>query len=275
MSGFETVIYEKKDGIGTVTLNRPEIMNVYNIRMRDELVQVLAAIRDDDEVRVGIFQGAGERAFCAGADLNDFLSAPTPCRARQIRWERDVWGLLLNVPQPLIASLHGYVLGSGLEIALFCDLRITSDSAVFGLPEVALGIIPAAGGTQTLPRIVGQAKALEILLTHRWIGAKEAHRIGLVNRWVPKENLTKVVRAMAKKLAALDPSVLRRVKKAVAQGLDLPLEAGLKLERRLAICPISQARRDRCGSEKVARPLNGPDSESRSAAQSFRLREER
>ena len=119
MSGFEVLIYEKMDKVGYVTLNRPEALNAYNIQMRDELYEVLGAVRDDDDVRAVVFRGAGEKAFCAGADLSEFLTAPSPVIARQVRWERDVWGLFLSIPLPMIAALHGYVLGSGIEIALF------------------------------------------------------------------------------------------------------------------------------------------------------------
>ncbi|MDP6101374.1 MAG: enoyl-CoA hydratase/isomerase family protein, partial [Dehalococcoidia bacterium] len=150
-SGFETLLYLKEGGIAWVVLNRPKAFNAYNVRMRDELYQVLYAIRDDPDVGVVVFRGEG-RAFCAGADLTEFLTAPAPTTARRARWERDVWGLLLGLPQPLIAALHGYVLGSGMEIALCCDLRLAAQGTRLGLPEVGLGIIPAAGGTQTLPR---------------------------------------------------------------------------------------------------------------------------
>ena len=199
MSAFETLIYEKEDALALVTLNRPQFLNAYNIQMRDDLFEVLHAIRDDDEVRVALFKGAGEKAFCAGADLSEFLTAPPPVIARQIRFDRDVWGLFLSIPQPLIAVLHGYVLGSGIEMALCCDLRITSDNAQFGLPEVALGIIPAAGGTQTLPRAVGRAGALEMLLTGRWMDAREALQIKLVNRVVPADRLLETAREVAEK----------------------------------------------------------------------------
>lgn len=198
MSGFKTLIYEKKDSIASVTLNRPQVLNIYNIQMRDDLYEVLRAIKDDSEVRVAIFKGAGEKAFCAGADLSEFLTAPFPIVARQVRFERDVWGLFLSIPQPLIAALQGYVLGSGIEIALCCDIRIASEDVRFGLPEVGLGIIPAAGGTQTIPRIVGRARALEMLLTNRWIGGEEAFRFGLVNRVVPKEKLYQTTEEMQK-----------------------------------------------------------------------------
>jgi len=234
MSGFKTLIYEKSEGIASVTLNRPELLNVYNIQMRDDLHQVLRAIRDDPDVRVAIFRGAGDKAFCAGADLSEFLTAPSPTLARRARWRRDVWGLFLSIPQPLIAAVHGYVLGSGIEIALCCDIRIASKGARFGLPEVGLGIIPAAGGTQTLPRTVGRARALEMLLTNRWIDSEEAYRIGLVNRVVEKGELLKAAEEMAQKIASYSPIAVRYAKQAVLRGCDLTLAEGLDLEKRLA-----------------------------------------
>lgn len=235
MDGFKTLIYEKKDGIAYVTLNRPQVLNIYNVQMRDDLYQILSAIRDDPEVLVAIFKGTGEKAFCAGADLSEFLTAPPPTEARKARFERDVWGLFLNIPQPLIAALHGYVLGSGIEIALCCDIRIASEDAKFGLPEVGLGIIPAAGGTQTLPRTVGKAKALEMLLTNRWIDAEEAARIGLVNKVVTRSKLLEVAEEMAKKIASYNPVAVRNAKQAVMRGLELPIAEGLDLEKRLAL----------------------------------------
>jgi len=234
MSAFETLIYEKEGTLALVTLNRPRVLNAFNIQMRDDLFEVLTAIRDDDEVRVALLKGAGEKAFCVGADLSEFLTAPSPVAARQIRFDRDVWGLLLNIPQPLIAVLHGYVLGSGIEMALCCDLRIASDDAQFGLPEVELGIIPAAGGTQTLPRAVGRACALEMLLTGRRINAQEALQRKLVNRVVPADRLLETARGMAEKIAARDPDVIKGIKKAVMDGMDLPLAQGLDLEKMLA-----------------------------------------
>ena len=234
MDGFKTLIYEKNDGIAYVTLNRPESLNVYNIQMRDDLYEILGAIKDDNEVKIGIFKGSGEKAFCAGADLSEFLTAPPPVLARQVRWEHDLWGLFLNIPQPLIAALHGYVLGSGIEIALCCDIRIASQDVRFGLPEVGLGIIPAAGGTQTLPRLVGRGKALEMLLTNQWVDAEEARRIGLVNQVVPKERLLQDAEEMARKIASHDPLAVRYAKRAVIKGLDLTVSQGLDLERMLA-----------------------------------------
>lgn len=234
MNGFETLIYEKEDRIANVTLNRPEVLNAYNIRMRNDLFEVLGAIRDDPDVRVAIFKAEGEKAFCAGADLSEFLTAPSPVIARQVRFGRDVWGLFLSLPQPLIAAVHGYVIGSGIEIALCCDIRIAAEDARFRLPEVGLGIIPAAGGTQTLPRTVGRAKALEMLLTNRWVDGKEAYEMGLVNQVVPRDKLLQTVEEMAKKIVSYDPMAVRNAKQAVVRGLDLALSEGLDLEKRLA-----------------------------------------
>jgi len=234
VTGFETVIYEKRDGIAEITLNRPQALNRYNIKMRDELYEVLSAVRDDPDVQVVIFSGAGERAFCVGADLTEFGTAPSPVIARQVRWERDVWGLLDSLKQPLIASLHGYVLGSGVEIASFCDIRIASTDAVFGMPEVALGMIPAAGGSQTLPRNIGIGKALQLLLSCEYIDSEEALRIGLVNRVVDREKLSSVAEAMAKDIKSNNSMVVRYAKEAVKRGRDLPLGQGLALERGIA-----------------------------------------
>ena len=234
MSGFETLIYEKQDGIAYVTLNRPEALNAYNIQMRDDLYEVLGAIVDDDEVRVVILKGAADKAFCAGADLSEFLSAPPPVGARKVRFERDVWGRLLNIAQPTIAALHGYVLGSGLEIALCCDMRIASFDTQFGLPEVGLGIIPAAGGTQTLPRTIGRSRALEMLLTNRWISGQEAFQFHLVNRVVAREELLATTEKMARRIASFDPAAVRCAKQAVQRGTEMTLREGLNLERILA-----------------------------------------
>ena len=234
MSSFETVIFEKQAGIAYVTLNRPQVLNVYNIQMRDELYQILGAIKDDTEVMVVVFKGAGERAFCAGADLSEFLTAPSPTVARQVRWERDIWGLFISLPQPLIVALHGYVLGSGIEIALCCDIRIASGDTQFGLPEVGLGIIPAAGATQTLPRALGRARAFQMMLTGSRVSAKEALDMRLVNRVVPNDKLLPIVESLARQIALFDPVAVRSVKQAIVRGLDLSLPEGLDLEKRLA-----------------------------------------
>jgi len=241
MSDFEVIIYEKQNGTGSITLNRPQNLNAYNIQMRDELYQVLGAIEDDPDVRVAILKGAGERAFCAGADLTEFLTAPSPVIAREVRWERDIWGLFLGISKPLIAALHGYVLGSGLEMALCCDIRVASEDVQFGVPEMGLGIIPAAGGSQTLPRVIGRGHALEMLLSGRWVKAEEAYRLKLVNRVVPREELLPTVEKLADKIKSYSPQALSCAKQAITQGLDLRLEQGLALEERLGYCLVSQS----------------------------------
>jgi enoyl-CoA hydratase/carnithine racemase len=243
MGGFETAIYEKTEqGVAYVTLNRPQALNAFSVRMRDELFEILTAIKQDDEVRVAVFQGSGDKAFCAGADLKEFLTAPSVIKARKIRARRDLWRLFLSTPQPLIAALHGYVLGSGIEIALFCDFRIASEDAIFGLPEVGLGILPGAGGTQTLPRILGMAGALDMLLTGRRLNGQEALQMGLVNRIVPRNELFPTVDGIAQTIASFDPVVVRNAKQAVTKGMDMTLAQGLDLEWRLA----AKAKQGKC-----------------------------
>jgi len=232
MGGFETIILDKKGHIAYITLNRPQVLNIYNVRMRDELFEALSAIKSDEDVHVAIIRGAGEKAFCAGADLSEFLSAPAPTSARHVRWHRDVWGLFLNLPQPVIGALHGYVFGSGIEMAMCCDIRIATEDAVFGLPEVALGFIPAAGATQTVPRAVGPGHALDLLLTGRRVGAKEALAMRLVNRVVPRADLMTEAEKLADKIAGYDQKTVRRLKKSVSRGLDLPV-GSLYLQLRL------------------------------------------
>lgn len=235
MSGFETVIYEKEGSIARLTLNRPQALNAFSVRMRDDLFEILGAIKADDEVRAVVLGGAGDKAFCAGADLKEFLTAPSAVKARHIRSVRDLWRLFLSMPQPLIAALHGYVLGSGIEIALYCDLRIASQDAVFGFPEVELGILPAAGGTQTLPRALGLSGALDMLLTGRRLSAQEAHLRGMVSRVVPREELLPAAVDMAQKIASFDPVVVRNAKQSLIRGLDMTLDQGLDFEWRLAV----------------------------------------
>jgi enoyl-CoA hydratase/carnithine racemase len=235
MSNFETIIFEKHGPVAYVTLNRPRVLNVYSVQMRDDLYEVLNAIKADDEIRVVIVKGAGEKAFCAGADLSEFLTAPSVVKARQIRVLRDLWGLFRSMPQPLIAALHGYVLGSGMEIALFCDIRIAAENVIFGLPEMGLGIIPGAGGTQTLPRVIGLSRSLDMLLTNRRMDAQEALNAGLVSRVVPGDRLLETADEMARKIASYSVTAVRNAKQAILQGLDMSLQQGLELERRLAV----------------------------------------
>jgi enoyl-CoA hydratase/carnithine racemase len=235
MRGFETLIFEKTGHIAGITLNRPDALNAHNVQMRDDLFEVLSTVYADDDVRVVLIKGAGEKAFCAGADLSEFLTAPPPTAAREVRFDRDLWGLFIRIPQPLIAAVHGYVLGSGIEIALCCDICIASEEARFGLPEMGLGMIPAAGGTQTVPRAVGTGKALEMILTNRWISAGEALKAKMINRVVPRDRLYETAALMALEIAAKDPKVVRCAKAAVARGMDLSLARGLSMETKLVL----------------------------------------
>jgi enoyl-CoA hydratase/carnithine racemase len=240
---FDTLLYERRDdGVATITLNRPQVLNAYNIQMRDDLFAALSAVRDDDEVRVLVMRGAG-RAFCAGADLTEFGTAPSPTAARRIRFGRDVWRLLNGLSVPIIAALHGYVFGSGLEIALLCDVRVAAEGTQFGLPEVRLGMIPAAGGTQTLSPVIGVGPALDMLLTGRRIDSSEAQRLKLISRLAPADYLEAEVDTLARDLASRDPLVLRAIKQAVKGGRGLTMEQGLDLESRLVAILASARRR--------------------------------
>ena len=234
-------MYSKSGAVAHIVLNRPRVMNAYNVQMRDELFVTLEAVRDDPDVRAAVISGAGERAFCAGADLTEFGTAPSLAIARQVRWERDIWGLFLSLGKPLIAAMRGYVIGSGVEIACLCDIRITADDAQFAMPEVALGMIPAAGGTQTLRRVVGASRALEMVLSNRRVGAEEARRIGLAHTVVPTDALMEEAEDAARQLAALSPNALALAKRAIIEGTDMPLAAGLELERRLSVRALTGA----------------------------------
>lgn len=230
---FETLIYEKEDGVAYITLNRPQQLNTVNVKMRDELYELLPAVQDDPEVVVGIVKGAGERAFSAGADITEFGTAPSQVIARQVHLERELWRTFLSVDKPLIAAIHGFAIGAGIEMAMCCDIRLASDEARFGLPEINLGMIPPAGGTQLATRLLGVGKASWFILTGNLIDAREAWQLGLINQVVPRRELLPRVRELARKLASKDPLALRLAKRAITQGLELRLAEGLELEGRL------------------------------------------
>jgi enoyl-CoA hydratase/carnithine racemase len=226
---FDTLIYEKQNGLARVTLNRPDLLNVYNMRMRDELWEVFCAIRDDPTVRALLLNGAG-RAFCAGADLTEFGTAPSVAVAREVRWARDVWGLLRGLEIPTIAALHGYVIGSGLEMALLCDVRVAAEGTQFRFPELSLGLIPAAAGTQTLPRLIGLGCSLEMLLSGAWVDHESGLRWGLVNRVVSPDRLLSAAETLAFTMMSRNPLAIRLAKEAIRRGAELPLSEGLQIE---------------------------------------------
>ena len=238
---FETILYDKRDGIAWITLNRPDVLNAINMRMRDELWDLVHAVRDDPEVRLAIFKGAGERAFSAGADISEFGTAPSYVESRRARRQRDLWGFMLCMEKPLIAAIHGHALGAGIELPMCCDIRIASEDARLGLPEVSLGYIPSAGGTQTLPRLIPPGVAMHMILTGDPIDAPTALRYGLVQRVVPRQRLYQEAESLARTLMSRGPLALRLAKRAVLEGLDLPLAQGLALERRLAHRALASA----------------------------------
>ena len=188
-------------GVATITLNRPERLNAINLVMRDLLWEYLQACRDHPDVRAVCFRGEG-RAFSAGADISEFGTAPGLWESRRARHERDVWGLLLSLPVPLVARLHGYCFGAGLELPLCCDVRVAAEGARFALPEVTLGYIPSAGGTQTLPRTIPPGAAADLILTGEPVGTEEALRWGLVSAVVPEEELDGAVETAIEALLA-------------------------------------------------------------------------
>ena len=233
MAQFETLIYEKHGAVARVSLNRPNVLNAYNIQMRDDFSQALAAVADDPTVGALLITGEG-RAFCAGADLTEFGTAPSQVVARSVRWQRDVWGQLLGLDQPVVCAVHGYCIGSGLEIALLCDVRIAARDTVFAMPEIQLGMIPAAGGSQTLPRSAGPSRALDILLTGRRFDAQEALKLGLITRMVDVDDLAAAGMDLAETLASVPRPAMAAAKQALSRGLDLDLREGLELETRLS-----------------------------------------
>jgi len=232
-TGFATVLFEKRDGIAWVTLNRPKVLNAYNVQMRDDLHQVLSAIHDDPEVRAMVLTGAG-KAFSTGGDVTEFGQAPSPIVARWVRFRRDVWGLLRSLPIPTIAAVHGATVGGGLEMALLCDIAIAADNTKIRLPETGLGMIPGVAGTQTVARQAGLGHGLDLCLTGRWIDAGEAQHIGLVAEVVPLRALRRRAHALAREFTRLPRITVAVAKLAVSSGLDMPLRDALELERRLA-----------------------------------------
>ena len=229
------ILYEKSGRIATITINRPEALNAIDPRTNAELQEAWADFRDDSEIWIGILTGAGERAFCAGADLKELIPSLGEQARRGALTEFNFGGITrrFGTWKPLIAAVNGFALAGGTELVLACDIRIASETARFGQPEVRWAIIPGAGGTQRLPRAVGASAALEIILTGRQVEAQEALRLGLVHRVVPAAEVMAEARRTAEALLANGPLALRAAKRAVIEGLDMPLDAGLDLELRL------------------------------------------
>jgi len=238
------VLYEKSPGgIARITLNRPDVLNAMNIEMRDLLWSYMEAVRDDPEVRVVVFQGAGERAFSAGADISEFGTAPSYVDARRSRRERDLWGMMLSLTKPIVAAIHGIAYGAGCELGLLCDIRIAAEDAAFALPEVTLGYIPSAGGTQTLPRSIPPGLAREMIYSGQPISAERALAAGLVHRVVPRARLHEEAEFAARALATMPTDALQGAKEAMTRGEGLPLERALAVERATAAVVSAKRRR--------------------------------
>jgi len=226
------VNYEKEGRLAIFTINRPEAMNALNMEAVRELLEAMVDFRDDPDLWVGIITGAGERAFCGGADIKDTLSFMKEHR-------RDPWSFPpsimrgLELWKPLIAAINGMALGGGLELALACDIRIAAENARLGTPEVNLGMMPGWGGTQRVPRVVPYCKAAEILLMGRPVDAQEAYRIGLINKVVPQAEVMSTAKEWAEVICQAGPLAVRAAKEAMIRGSSMTLEDGLRLENSL------------------------------------------
>ena len=225
----QTVLVSREGNIGIIQLNRPNVMNALSFQVMSELVKRLEELDDDSSVRVIILTGAG-RAFAAGADLAE-MSQATPVDLLLGR-RFELWDRIRKISKPMIAAVGGYCLGGGNELAMNCDIIIASETATFGQPEVNVGIMPGAGGTQRLTRVVGKHKAMEMILTGKSISAEEAYRVGLVNHVVPPESLMDEAKKIAGEIASKPPISVRAAKEAILRAEDTTLEVGLEFERK-------------------------------------------
>jgi len=257
---YENILYEKKDQIGYVAFNRPKVLNALNRKTMEELGDLLAHARDDAEVRALILTGAGEKAFIAGADINE-LAQRTPVDGKEFSlFGQGVFHMLETMGKPSIAAINGYALGGGCELALACTIRLASKTAKLGQPEVKLGIIPGYGGSQRLARLCGKGVAHELVLTGEMISADEALRIGLVNRVVEPAELIPAAEALAKKIIANAPLAVKFAMEAVEYGMEMPQEEGLFLEATLfGLCCATEDMREgtRAFLEKRAAQFKG------------------
>ncbi|MHB1651724.1 MAG: enoyl-CoA hydratase/isomerase family protein [Desulfitobacteriaceae bacterium] len=229
--GYATLLLTIEEGIATITLNRPEVLNALNHQVYSELGQVAQELAEDDSVRVVIITG-GDKVFAAGADIRDMAKAEAMDIALAGRPSMKALSLIENMPKPVIAAVAGYALGGGCELSLVCDVRIAADNAKFGLPEITLGILPGAGGTQRLPRLIGAGKAKEMIFSGDFIEAEEALRVGLADKVVPADQLLAEAKRMAKRFAMRGAVALRMAKSAINEGLRMDIQAGLQYEHK-------------------------------------------
>lgn len=227
---YQNLLYELDGGIGIITINRPKALNALNGATLHELDDLLDAIAQDSAVKVVIITGGGEKAFVAGADITEMQPMSAIEGRNWGKLGQAVFDKLENLPQPVIAAVNGFALGGGCELAMACDIRIASERAKFGQPEVTLGITPGFAGTQRLPRLIGIGRAKELLFTGDMIDAAEAYRIGLVNKVVPPEELMAAAKMMAQKIMSRAPVAVRLCKAAVNNGLDMDLQSAMAYE---------------------------------------------
>jgi enoyl-CoA hydratase len=236
----ENVLLERRGRIAVVTINRPDKLNALNIATRKELADTLDALRNDEEIRVVVITGAGEKAFVAGADINEFAGR-TAVQQRAVMKAKSIFTAAEEFPKPLIAMINGFCLGGGCELALACDIRIASDRAKFGQPEINLGIIPGGGGTQRMTRLIGEGMAMQLILTGEIITAQEAHRLGLINEIHPAQELEARTMELANKIAEKSPVALSMAKTSVKNAARSNLREGLDREVDLfALCFSSE-----------------------------------
>jgi enoyl-CoA hydratase len=226
---YQNLIVEKRGKVGVVTVNRPDKLNALNVQTRLELLAAFNALGTDDEVRVVVITGAGDKAFIAGADIGEF-AGKSALEEREIMRNSRAFDAMEDFPKPVIAMINGYALGGGCELAMACDIRIASAKARLGQPEIKLGIIPGGGGTQRLPRLVGEGKAMELILTGDMIDASEACSLGLVNHVFAPEELEAKTMEMAGRIAEMSPVALRLAKQAVKTAARTDLRTGLESE---------------------------------------------
>src|SRR2546421_478694 len=228
--GYQTLLFEIKDGVAFITINRPDKLNALNDQVVDELADAAERVATEDAIKGAIVSGAGQKAFVAGADIGDLAKqGPFDGKARALRGQAML-RRFETCGKPVIAAVNGFALGGGCELAMACHLRIASDAAKFGQPEVKLGIAPGYGGTQRLPRLVGKGHALHLILTGEMIDAREAYRIGLVNQVVPAAELLATAEKTLRGILAMGPLAVRLALEAVDQGLEMTLDEGLLLE---------------------------------------------
>jgi enoyl-CoA hydratase len=240
MASYETILLERRGAVALLTINRPEKRNALNIQTRREGAAALDELREDESVRVVVVTGAGDKAFIAGADIGEF-EGRTANTQREVMLGRSLFTAVDSFPKPLIAMVNGYCLGGGCELAMACDIRVASDKASFGQPEINLGIIPGGGGTQRLTRLVGEGKAMELILTGDIIDAQTAHSIGLVQMVVPASDLEAKTMELAGRIAEKSPVALRLAKEAVKVASRSNLDEGLRREVDLfALCFSSE-----------------------------------